>query len=68
VAQFVTLSPFTIVVAGLLMGVGLKVLLMPKVGQAMETQASQALLKIITTAFTTLQILQKNFFLKVTPR
>ena len=51
-----------------LLGVGLKVLLMPKVGQAMATQASQALLKIITTAFTTLQILQKNFFLKVTPR
>jgi hypothetical protein len=68
VARFVTLSPFTIVVAGLLMGVDLKVLLMLKVGQAMETQASQGLLKIITTAFTTLQILQKNFFLKVTPQ
>jgi hypothetical protein len=48
------------------MGVGLKVPLMLKVGQAMATSANLALLKIITTAFTTLQILQKNFFLKVT--
>jgi hypothetical protein len=62
----VTLSPFIIVVVGLLMGVGLKVPLMLKVGQGMAILANLALLKTITTAFTTLQILQKNFFLRVT--
>jgi hypothetical protein len=48
------------------MGVGLKVPLMLKVGQGMAILANLALLKTITTAFTTLQILQKNFFLRVT--